>query len=108
MEDAILDSNKEKIDKYFDKLKRLKFIYDLGDEWVHDILIEKVINEKIDFPVCIKAKTGPYPEDCGGTYGYEEYFEDKEERKNPDIEILNDDLEDYKGFADMIYNRYMD
>ena len=34
--------------------------------------------------------------------------EDKEERKNPDIEILNDDLEDYKGFADMIYNRYMD
>ena len=66
-----------------------------------------MVVRKIDFPVCIKAKTGPYPKGCGGVYGYEEYFEDKEERVNPDIEILNDELEDYEGFAEMIYNRDM-
>ena len=63
---------------------------------------------KNNFPVCIKANAGPYPEDCGGVYGYDEYSEDKEERLNPDIEFLNNDLEDYKNFAEMIYNRYMD
>ena len=43
------------------------------DNWVHDIIIEKEINEEIEYPLCIKAKSGAYPEDCGGTYGYEEY-----------------------------------
>lgn len=38
------------------------------DNWVHDIIIEKEINEEIEYPLCIKAKSGAYPEDCGGTH----------------------------------------
>ena len=38
------------------------------DNWVHDIIM------------CIKAKSGAYPEDCGGTYGYEEYCPSDNER----------------------------
>ena len=102
-----LDSNKEKISKYFNKYKRLKFIYDFGDDWVHDIIIEKEVNEELENPICIKARMGAYPEDCGGVYGYEEYYEDKEERLEPDIETINYDLEDYKDFAEQIYNREM-
>ena len=33
-----------------------------------DIIIEKEINEEIEYPLCIKAKSGAYPEDCGGTH----------------------------------------
>ena len=50
------------------------------DNWVHDIIIEKEINEEIEYPLCIKAKSGAYPEDCGGTHGYEEYCPSDNER----------------------------
>ena len=102
-----LDSGKEKISNYFNKYKRLKFIYDFGDDWVHDIIIEKKKKKKIENPICIKAKMGAYPEDCGGVYGYEEYYKDEGERLEPDIETINYDLKDYKDFAEQIYNREM-
>ena len=41
----------------------MKFVYDFGDNCVHDII--KEINEKIEYPLCVKAKSGAYPEDCG-------------------------------------------
>ena len=102
-----LDSGKEKIEKYFKEYKRMKFIYDFGDNWVHDILIEKEINEKIKNPICIKAKSGAYPEDCGGTWGYEEYYPNDEGREELNIDFINDCLEEYKKFANQIYNREM-
>ncbi|MBQ2938465.1 MAG: plasmid pRiA4b ORF-3 family protein [Clostridia bacterium] len=59
------NSGKDKINKYLKKYKRMKFVYDFGDDWVHDIIIEKEVNKKIEYPVCVKAKYGAYPEDCG-------------------------------------------
>ena len=41
-------------------------------------IIEKEIDEKLEYPLCIKAKSGAYPEDCGGIYGYEEYYSNDE------------------------------
>lgn len=102
-----LDSGKEKIDKYFKKYKRMKFIYDFGDNWVHDVIIEKEINEKIEYPLCIKAKSGAYPEDCGGTYGYEEYYPNNEGREEFDMNFINGELEGYKDFAKQLYERQM-
>lgn len=101
-----LDSGKEKVDKYFTKHKRMKFIYDFGDNWIHDILIEKTIEEDIEYPQCIKAKMGAYPEDCGGTWGYEQNFDGDEGREELDIEHINIELEDYKELANALYNRY--
>lgn len=100
-----LDSKKEKISKYFNKYKRMKFVYDFGDDWVHDILIEKEIEGKIENPICIKAKSGTYPEDCGGTWGYEEYYPNDVGREDLDIDFINSELEDYKDFAEQLYNR---
>ncbi len=99
-----LDSEKEKIDKYFKKYKRMKFVYDFGDNWVHEIIIEKEINKKLEHPLCIKAKSGAYPEDCGGTYGYEEYYPNDEGREELDMDFINDELKDYKDFAKQLYN----
>ena len=45
---------------------------------MHDIIIEKEIDEKLEYPLCIKAKSGAYTEDCGGIYGYEEYYSNDE------------------------------
>lgn len=74
---------------------------------VHDIIIEKEVNEKIEKPICIKANSGAYPEDCGGTWGYEEYYPNDEGREELDIDFINDQLEVYKDFAEDLYNREM-
>ncbi len=100
-----LDSGKEKINKYFQKYKKMKFIYDFGDDWVHDIIIEKEANKKIENPLCIKAKSGAYPEDCGWTY--EEYYPNDEGRQELDIDKINNELENYKYFAKQLYDRQM-
>lgn len=102
-----LDAGKEKIDSYFKQYKRMKFVYDFGDDWVHDIVIEKELEEEIENPICIKAKMGAYPEDCGGTYGYEEYYEEDDGREEIDIPWINEQLEDYQDFAKQIYDRNM-
>jgi hypothetical protein len=53
---------------------RFTYIYDFGDSWKHDILIEKRLpatTAKV-FPACVAgARSGP-PEDCRGAWGYEE------------------------------------
>lgn len=64
----------------FDVLnEKSKFIYeyDLGDNWEHEILVEKIVStaEKVNQPVCITGKRACPPEDCGGVWGYEEVLE---------------------------------
>lgn len=71
---------------------------------MHDIIIEKEIDEKLEYPLCIKAKSGAYPEDCGGIYGYEEYYSN-DEIEEINMEAINNDLEEYKEFAKQLYER---
>ena len=70
----------------FLKLKHLDkfvYIYDFGDEWVHDITVEKVSSDNaIMFPRCIDGKGACPPEDCGGPWGYQE-MKDNGEAVNP-------------------------
>ncbi|MFH0960205.1 MAG: plasmid pRiA4b ORF-3 family protein [Pseudomonadota bacterium] len=48
------------------------YVYDFGDNWEHDILIEKIlpIDEKTQYPICLRGKRSCPPEDCGGPWGY--------------------------------------
>lgn len=119
-----IDATKIKIDKFFKEYKKMKYTYDFGDDWIHDITIEKEIetNIKLQNPICIKAKMADLPEDCGGSWGYEElleildnpkherYQEMKEwiengysnwndDRTFVDLEEINMRLEDYKEHA---------
>ena len=123
-DDETKNSKKEKIDKYFEEYKKMKYTYDFGDDWVHDITVEKIVETdiKLDNPICIKAKMAHLPEDCGGTWGYEDLLEvlsnpdderyeemsewiDEdpvtwcENRTYVDIEEINKKLEDYKEHA---------
>jgi hypothetical protein len=54
---------------------RLRYLYDFGDEWDHDIKLEKVLPPGADgraaaVPVCLAGKGACPPEDCGGDWGY--------------------------------------
>ncbi len=53
---------------------RFSYSYDFGDNWVHDIRVEKIepVAAAPLHPLCLDgARAGP-PEDCGGPPGYEE------------------------------------
>jgi hypothetical protein len=56
---------------------RFRYEYDFGDDWQHDILLEKVLPAApgVTYPVCLKGKRACPPEDCGGVWGYAELLE---------------------------------
>lgn len=69
---------------------KLRYIYDFGDDWIHDIVFEGAVeSETIDYPsetfieagrgvfggrkrpaMCIAGERAGPPEDCGGIHGY--------------------------------------
>ena len=68
---------KQKIANYFlGENKSANYIYDFGDNWEHKIILEKILPKKnnITYPLCIKGERACPPEDCGGTYGYEDFL----------------------------------
>jgi len=71
---------------------RLFYVYDLGDDWRHEICVEQVVtDEKCSrLPHCLAGQRACPPEDCGGIPGYEHLLEAVGDRKHPDhIEMLH-------------------
>lgn len=51
--------------------KRIRYEYDFGDSWQHDILVESVHEpDGLRHAVCLAGRRGGPPEDCGGAPGY--------------------------------------
>lgn len=48
------------------------YTYDFGDDWIHSITLEKIIDKTIPYPVCLAGKGACPFEDCGGAWGYED------------------------------------
>jgi hypothetical protein len=51
---------------------RLRYSYDFGDGWEHDIVLEDIrpAEPTAAYPVCVAGKGACPPEDCGGAWGY--------------------------------------
>ncbi|GAB4396823.1 MAG: hypothetical protein OHK0053_11840 [Microscillaceae bacterium] len=54
--------------------QKLRYEYDFGDNWQHDIVLEKILpfDSNVNYPRCLSGKGACPPEDCGGVWGYEE------------------------------------
>lgn len=55
------------VDEYFEKYKKIRFVYDYGDNWEHIIKTykPKYSEKDISIPSCIEAKFIAPEEDCG-------------------------------------------
>ncbi len=51
---------------------RARYTYDFGDDWEHEILVEKLLVAEpgLRYPLCVAGEGACPPEDCGGAWGY--------------------------------------
>jgi hypothetical protein len=69
----------------------IRYEYDMGDSWDHQILLEKVV--ELETPVlalCLDGKRACPPEDCGGIWGYENLLEILKDPKHPEYKDMSE------------------
>jgi hypothetical protein len=64
---------------------RLTYLYDFGDNWEHEILVEQTSCPDGDpgRAVCLAGERACPPEDCGGIWGYDEVLAAIADPTNP-------------------------
>lgn len=78
------------------KIKKFLYWYDFGDDWRHEIVIEKVLaaKENVAYPIFTAGEKACPPEDCGGVYGFQEMLGgDQAMLEELDIEFDPDDFD---------------
>lgn len=66
---------------------RIGYTYDFGDDWEHEILLEKAV-APVSRPTCVAGRGHCPPEDCGGVWGYQDLIEalaDPEHEQHDDM-----------------------
>jgi len=79
-------------------IKNFSYIYDFGDHWEHEILIEKqiVADSSQRYPVFVHGEGRCPPEDVGGIDGFEEFLS----------AIKDPSHEDYQHYQDWVGENY--
>lgn len=86
----------------------IKYSYDFGDGWEHEIILEDImLDYDKNYPFCIDGTGDGAPEDVGGIPGYEEYLEIMGNTKHPEHESMRHwaDSQRYRKFDIDIVNR---
>lgn len=78
--------------------RTFEYIYDFGDDWIHEITVEKGSSPEAGTPIvlCLAGERACPPEDCGGIYGYYQNLEILKDPGHPDYE----DVKDWMGRHD--------
>jgi len=68
---------------------KIKYWYDFGDSWMHEIVVESIDYTNPDWPYpicCIEGVRACPPEDCGSTPGFVDFCEAMTDPKHPEHE----------------------
>lgn len=76
--------------------ERFLYEYDFGDEWLHEVRIEKrlPLDPKLTYPVCIDGKHAAPPEDFGGAQAYMQMRQELKYRSAFGDNGIDDDFDD--------------
>jgi hypothetical protein len=66
------DESGVRLDSVVGPGSKIVYTYDFGDNWRHDIVVEKVLlaDDSTTLPACVDGRRACPPEDSGGTSGY--------------------------------------
>lgn len=86
-----LNALEEKLSTYFNgQKKKINYIYDFGDDWIHSITVNKKPSEEVLIPQCIKGENDAPIDDIGSIPGFYHFLEiiDKKRKSDEDREML--------------------
>jgi Plasmid pRiA4b ORF-3-like protein len=65
---------------------KVVYSYDFGDDWRHDIVVEKIIPAEpgVAYPRCTGGRRAAPPEDCGGIWAFNEDQADQDDAFDAD------------------------
>jgi len=65
--------------------QKMRYQYDFGDSWDHEILLEKILQPEpgTAYPICLEGERACPPEDIGGVWGYAEFLEAQADPAHP-------------------------
>lgn len=73
----------------------LSYIYDFGDEWMHTVILEKILSPQevqSQIPICVDGENECPPEDCGGIPGYAYMLQVAQDPSHDDYDDIRDIL----------------
>ncbi|TAE51016.1 MAG: plasmid pRiA4b ORF-3 family protein [Bacteroidetes bacterium] len=72
LEDDAEEASEVKVSEWLkQKGDKVLYEYDFGDGWMHDIVLDKIVEGEIpETPRCLAGECACPPEDCGGIGGY--------------------------------------
>jgi hypothetical protein len=74
-ENAVLEEGRA-LSEYFPQYQQMRYTYDMGDSWEHDIELVRVLEDYDgDSPYLLEAVGQTPPEDVGGVGGFIEFRE---------------------------------
>ncbi len=75
----------------------LTYLYDFGDDWVHDIEVERVYEAEVpcEVPACVDGRRAGPPEDCGGIFGLQALLEGGPDIEDEEYEEEDEDVPPY-------------
>jgi hypothetical protein len=72
----VRDELDARLDAVAGKGSRLRYTYDFGDWWEHDVVVEDVVPPDLDtrYPMCTGGERACPPDDVGGPDGYRDFL----------------------------------
>lgn len=85
--------NEHALFEYLDEGMKFTYTYDFGDDWTHQIVVEKEIEMEALHPVLVKWKGDNFAEDAGNVWGYDDIVTRSQNTANPEHQELKEWLD---------------
>jgi len=87
---GLLDERQQGLSPHFAQGTSGLYLYDFGDGWEHELLVERVepADPAVAYPICTAGARACPPEDCGGAVGYQELLEALADPRHPAHETM--------------------
>ncbi|HEU5423772.1 MAG TPA: plasmid pRiA4b ORF-3 family protein [Nitrolancea sp.] len=91
--DAMRSEKRARLDRLVRNPKdRIRYEYDFGDSWDHDLVVEKVLpaDPTVRYPVVLAGRRAAPPEDVGGIWGYAHFLQSLNDPADPEHEMYTE------------------